>query len=149
MSRRANALLFLLFVLVGCDNESPTAPTAIPPSAATPTPVPNLAGAWTGTVTFSHTDDDVVCPGRAVTASVRQVGDAVRLTGEAGCLQTLDFDGNLAGTKLAGHLSSSARVRDCAFAGSATGSGNPSRLELNGAVEACGVVVRIHIDLHR
>ena len=161
METRGERFLLLLVVafVVGCHDDGPTSPTGVPPSAATPTPVPvaNLTGTWTGTISEQGSFDETLCPGRSasVTVLVVQIGNDVnfgvqspRLCTDAG---PLHFQGTVSGSSVSGQVQKESVFAGapCVLTGRLSGELTPSRIHLQGPLSGCRARLASGIDLAR
>jgi len=106
MNRLCTLLLLLVFV-AGCDKTMPTEPSLSPTPAPTATPIPvsQIAGNWSGTLDGDCLFDPFRTP---VSAALEQNGTLVtgRFSGGSTgrCSVTGDFTGGLSGNSLVGAI---------------------------------------------
>ncbi len=126
-----------------------TAPTPAPTAA----PSADLTGTWSGTISAHGATDDDFCPSSptAVSVQIGQVGGKVTFRVPSGtqCLGSgpVDFAGSLAGNRLSGDLQR--QGGECTLKGAAGGTGERSRIVLDGHLSGTCNRLGVHIELSR
>jgi hypothetical protein len=134
---------------VGCDN------SVTGPDGNSQAWTPNLTGTWSGTVRESGASDGYSCPPRVrnVTVRISQASASIRFRLPSGSTCSgagaEDFVGTLSGNSLTGSLSKEVEGTSCVLGGGSRGTGDTSRIVLDGLLAGACNAVMLHVELAR